>query len=79
MSDCPVVHGSASSLADATLIDPKILARPNAFYDTLRAQDPVHVVVDRGLTDLPRLHRRGDRLRRVVLAVARLHVEAVVQ
>jgi cytochrome P450 len=39
---CPV-HAEATVLsADTTLLDPKILARPNAFYGVLRADDPVH-------------------------------------
>jgi cytochrome P450 len=39
---CPVASHGASTLAAATLTDPKILARPNAFYDAIRAEDPVH-------------------------------------
>jgi cytochrome P450 len=40
---CPVAGHGASIAADATLTDPKILARPNAFYGALRAEDPVHL------------------------------------
>jgi cytochrome P450 len=40
---CPVGGQEASLLADATLTDPKILARPNAFYGAMRAEDPVHL------------------------------------
>jgi len=43
---CPVAGHSAQQnglvLADATLTDPKILARPNAFYGAMRTEDPVH-------------------------------------
>lgn len=34
---CPGAHGAAS-LAEATLTDPKTLARPNAFYKALRTE-----------------------------------------
>lgn len=40
-SRCPADSGGVS-LAEATLTDPKILARPNAFYQALRREDPVH-------------------------------------
>ena len=30
-------------LSDATLTDPKILARPNAYYSAMRSEDPVHL------------------------------------
>lgn len=39
---CPAAGRGDPSLADATLIDPKILAQPNDFYRALRAGDPVH-------------------------------------
>jgi cytochrome P450 len=38
---CPV-SGHGALLAEGTLTDPKILAHPNAFYDAMRADDPVH-------------------------------------
>lgn len=37
---CPVDHGKV--LADATLKDPAILAHPNAYYEAMRAESPVH-------------------------------------
>jgi cytochrome P450 len=39
---CPVTGASAINLAEATLKDPKILAHPNAFYNAMRTEDPVH-------------------------------------
>jgi cytochrome P450 len=39
---CPVHSDTGIDLAQATLTDPNILARPNAFYQALRSQDPVH-------------------------------------
>ncbi len=46
MDSCPVA-GQEVDLAETTLQDPKILARPNAFYWTMRHEDPVHY--DEGL------------------------------
>ncbi|NGY03377.1 cytochrome P450 [Solimonas terrae] len=40
-SGCPVA-GHGISLDTVSLADPKILARPNAFYQAMRSQDPVH-------------------------------------
>ena len=40
---CPVTGHGSSIPSDATLTDPTILARPNAFYSALRADDPVHL------------------------------------
>ena len=34
---------AARCSSDATLTDPKILARPNAFYSAMRSEDPVHL------------------------------------
>jgi len=40
---CPVHESAITALpADATLLDPQILAHPNEFYRALRTQDPVH-------------------------------------
>jgi len=39
---CPAHANGGAVAADATLMDPKILARPNTFYGALRAEDPVH-------------------------------------
>jgi cytochrome P450 len=39
---CPVAHGGAALPKDASLTDPQILAHPNAFYEAMRKQDPVH-------------------------------------
>jgi len=40
---CPVSgQGGAPTLAGASLKDPEILARPNAFYQAMRREDPVH-------------------------------------
>ena len=44
-----------------------------------RPQDAVHVLVERGLGHLARLDRGQDGLRRIELAVAGLHVQAVVE
>ena len=41
MDSCPVA-GHEVDLAETTLQDPAILARPNAFYWTMRHEDPVH-------------------------------------
>jgi cytochrome P450 len=38
---CPV-HGKSEILASGSLIDPEISARPTAYYDAMRAEDPVH-------------------------------------
>ena len=38
---CPVDH-AAVSLADATMADPQLRAHPNAFYQAMRRDDPVH-------------------------------------
>jgi len=38
---CPVDH-NAISLADATMADPVLRAHPNAYYEALRREDPVH-------------------------------------
>ena len=40
---CPVAGHGGSFATDASLTDPKILARPNAFYGALRSDDPVHL------------------------------------
>ena len=42
MSGCPADADAATMLAQASLIDPMISARPTAFYAALRAGDPVH-------------------------------------
>jgi len=39
---CPMQDTGAIDLASASLADPGILARPNAFYRALRREDPVH-------------------------------------
>lgn len=39
---CPMTGAGGINLAEASLSDPAILARPNAFYQTLRTDDPVH-------------------------------------
>ncbi len=41
MESCPVA-GHEVDLAGTSLQDPKILAQPNAFYWTMRHEDPVH-------------------------------------
>jgi len=41
MDSCPVT-GQEVPLSETSLQDPKILARPNAFYWTMRHEDPVH-------------------------------------
>ncbi len=46
MDSCPVA-GHEVNLAETSLQDPAILARPNEFYWTMRHQDPVHY--DEGL------------------------------
>lgn len=38
---CPIDH-NAISLADATMADPVLRAHPNAYYEALRREDPVH-------------------------------------
>jgi cytochrome P450 len=38
---CPV-SGQGAGLAQMSLIDPEISARPQAYYDAMRASDPVH-------------------------------------
>jgi len=39
---CPVTAAGSVPLAEMSLSDPEILARPNAFYRAMRAEDPVH-------------------------------------
>ena len=39
---CPVTGQGEFSLDDVSLLDPQILAHPNAFYRALRSEDPVH-------------------------------------
>lgn len=39
---CPFTGKSGSILETGSLIDPEISARPKAYYDAMRAQDPVH-------------------------------------
>lgn len=39
---CPFTGKSGSILETGSLIDPDISARPKAYYDAMRAQDPVH-------------------------------------
>jgi len=39
---CPVSGQAGSMLAAATLADPVIQARPNAYYEAMRREDPVH-------------------------------------
>ena len=39
---CPVTGRRAVELANASLTDPLIQARPHDFYWTMRTQDPVH-------------------------------------
>ena len=41
MDSCPVA-GHEVDLAETTRQDPASLARPNAFYWTMRHEDPVH-------------------------------------
>jgi cytochrome P450 len=40
---CPVAGHASSLLAEGSLTDPQILARPNAFYTAMRSEDPVHL------------------------------------
>ncbi|HET8881674.1 MAG TPA: hypothetical protein VFM56_05810, partial [Solimonas sp.] len=39
---CPVTGHGHIALDQVSLADPKILARPNAFYQAMRRDDPVH-------------------------------------
>jgi cytochrome P450 len=39
---CPAGGYESVDLSEATLADPQILARPNAFYRAMRREDPVH-------------------------------------
>jgi cytochrome P450 len=39
---CPVKNTLGAPFTNATLADPKILAQPNAFYEAVRTEDPVH-------------------------------------
>jgi cytochrome P450 len=39
---CPVTGHGKAMLASATLADPLIQARPNAYYQAMRSEDPVH-------------------------------------
>src|SRR5689334_4278127 len=59
---CPVVGHGGAALADATLTDPKILARPNAFYSAMRTEDPVHYDAKLGMY----LVSRYDDLQKVL-------------
>jgi cytochrome P450 len=39
---CPVSGHGAAMLEQGSLIDPEISARPKAYYDAMRANDPIH-------------------------------------